>query len=41
MDGKWSGNSFLLSFSSLANYGGYLSFFFFNYLPTNNPQAGC
>jgi hypothetical protein len=29
MDGKWSGNSFLLGFSSLANHGGYLSYFFF------------
>jgi hypothetical protein len=28
MDDKWSGNSFLLSFSSLANYGGYLSCLF-------------
>jgi hypothetical protein len=25
MDGKWSGNSFLLGFSSLANHGYYLS----------------
>jgi hypothetical protein len=28
MDGKWSGNSFLLGSSSLANHGGYLSCFF-------------
>jgi len=26
MDGKWSGNSFLLGSSSLANHGGYLSY---------------
>jgi hypothetical protein len=25
MDGKWSGNSFLLGSSSLANHGGYRS----------------
>ncbi len=30
MNGKWSGNSFLLGFSCS----------FFSYLPTNNPQAG-
>jgi hypothetical protein len=39
MNGKWSGNSFLLGSSSLANHGGQLSWFFF-YLPTENPQAG-
>jgi hypothetical protein len=38
MDGKWSGNSFLLGSSSLANHGGYLSCFLFFYLPANNPQ---
>jgi hypothetical protein len=40
MDGKWSGNSFLLGSSSLANHGGYLSCFLFFYLLTNNPQVG-
>jgi hypothetical protein len=40
MDDKWSGDSFLLDSSSLANHGGYLSCFFY-YLPTNNnPLAG-
>jgi hypothetical protein len=39
MDGKWSGNSFLLGSSSLANHGGYLSCFLFFYLPANNPQC--
>jgi hypothetical protein len=38
MDGKWSGNSFPLGSSSLANHGGYLSCFF---LHINNSQAGC
>ncbi len=39
MDGNWLGNSFLLGFSSLVNYGG-LAQLLFNYLPTNNPPAG-
>ncbi len=39
MNGKWSGNSFLLGFSSLANYGNYLSYSLFT--PPNNSQAGC
>jgi hypothetical protein len=40
MDGKWSGNSFLLGSSSLANYGGYLSYFFFpTYTPTTHKQV--
>jgi hypothetical protein len=40
MNDKWSGNSFLLGFSSLANHGGYLScfpFFSFFFLPTYLP----
>jgi hypothetical protein len=41
MNDKWSRNKFLLGFNSLANHGGYLSCFFFPYLPTNNPQVGC
>jgi len=40
MDGKWSGNSFLLSSSPLlANHGGWVALFY--YLLINNPQAGC
>jgi hypothetical protein len=38
MNGKWSGNNFLLGSSSLANHGGYLSCILF-YLPTNSQQA--
>jgi hypothetical protein len=43
MNGKWSGNSFLLGFSSLANHGGYLSCFFFSptYLLSIHKQGGC
>jgi hypothetical protein len=40
MDGKWSGNSFLLGSSPLlANYGGWVALFY--YLPINNLQVGC
>jgi hypothetical protein len=40
MNSKWSGISFLLGSSSLANHGGYLSCCFF--VPTtNNSQPGC
>jgi hypothetical protein len=39
MNGKWSGNSFQLGSSCLANRGGYLNAFFY-YLPNNNPQTG-
>jgi len=43
MNGKWSGNNFLLSFSSLGNHGNYLRLlsFFSKNLPsyTNNPQG--
>jgi len=35
MNDKWSGNSFLLGFSCLANHDGYLSCCFY-YPPTNN-----
>jgi hypothetical protein len=41
MNDKWLWNNFLLGSSSLAIHGGYLSYFFFPYLPTNNSQAGC
>jgi hypothetical protein len=34
MDGKYSGNNFLLGFSSVANHGGYVSWFFLNYVLT-------
>ncbi len=34
MNDKWSGNSFLLSSSSLANHGALLNSFFFSYLLT-------
>jgi hypothetical protein len=40
MNDKWTGNSFLLGFSSLANHGGYLSCFLSfppTYLPTYIP----
>jgi hypothetical protein len=37
MNGKWSGNSFLLGSSCMA----VSSVLFFYYLPTNNPQTGC
>jgi hypothetical protein len=41
MDGKWWGNSLLLGSRSLANHGGYLSFFFKNHcLCTNNLLVG-
>jgi hypothetical protein len=40
MDGKWSGNSFLLGSSYLANHGGLAQLLLFSYLLTNNPQAG-
>jgi hypothetical protein len=40
MNAKWSENNFLLGCSSLTNYGGSLSYLFFFYLPTNNPQVG-
>jgi len=39
MDGyKWSGNSFLLGPSSLANHAGFLNRFLTTYLLTNNPH---
>jgi hypothetical protein len=42
MNDKWSRISFLLGSTSLANHGGKVSSVaFFNYLPTNNPQASC
>jgi hypothetical protein len=42
MDDKWSGNSYLLGFSSLVNHGGLASLLFFHYPFTNNPEeAGC
>jgi hypothetical protein len=36
MDGKWSGNNFLLGSSSLANHGGLAQLLFFFLLPTHN-----
>jgi hypothetical protein len=40
MDGKWSGNSFLLGSSSLVNHGSYLSYFVFTtYLLTIHKQV--
>ncbi len=40
MDGKWSGNSFLLVSSTLANHGGYLSCLLFTtYLLTTHKQV--
>jgi len=42
MNGKWSGNSFLLSSSSLSKHGGWFSCFLFStYLLRTAPQAGC
>jgi len=40
MNGKWSGNNFLLGSSSLANYRGYLNCFFFpTHLLTTHKQV--
>jgi hypothetical protein len=39
MDGKWSGNSFLLGSSSLANHDSLAHLLLFYNLPTNNQQS--